>query len=98
MFLIAIIALAIVAAVVVVLTRTSPAPTIVDPPIGSLIFTVDVEVAHQDDCKTGVMCTRISRVKVLADHEDEAVIIAAQIAACTSDAMPTRTTIDWSKF
>lgn len=63
-----------------------------------LIFTVDVETASNDDCKDGRTCTRMSRVKVMADDENEAMVVAAQMAACTSDAMPTRTTIDWSVF
>jgi hypothetical protein len=48
---------------------------------------VEVATATRDDLHVGDTETRLS---VLARDDVEAVLIACQIAACTSGAMPTR--------
>lgn len=52
-------------------------------------YIVRVETASHDDLRAGRTCTRVSRVAVLADDDTEAVLVATQIAACTSGGMPT---------
>jgi hypothetical protein len=59
-------------------------------------YVVDVETATHDDLmgdeEAGIprrTCTRTSRVVVLAETDTEAVLVAMQMAACTSRGMPT---------
>lgn len=51
-------------------------------------YVVQVDTASHDDLKAGVLVTRRSKVAVLADSDAEAVLVATQVAACTSGAMP----------
>lgn len=60
------------------------------------VFTVDVEVSSHDLLKRGILATRLHgsqrtwhRILVDADDERDAVLLAAQIAACHG--MPTAT-------
>lgn len=55
-------------------------------------YVVDVETATHDDLKEGNTATRYSRVRVLAGDEDEAKLVACQMAA-TDGRMPTRATV-----
>jgi hypothetical protein len=51
-------------------------------------YVVQVDTASHDDLKTRVLVARRSKVVVLADSDADAVLLATQIAACTSGAMP----------
>lgn len=53
-------------------------------------YVVEVGTATHDDLQLGRTETRTSRVVVLAGDDVEAVLVATQIAACTSGGMPTR--------
>lgn len=59
-------------------------------------YTVEVDTAtHADlmgDKEAGIprrTCTRTSRIVVLAEDDHEAILVATQMAACTSRGMPT---------
>jgi hypothetical protein len=52
-------------------------------------YRVQVGTASHDDLRAGRIETRMSVVVVLAGSDREAVLVACQIAACTSGAMPT---------
>ncbi len=53
-------------------------------------YRVEVATASHDDLRAGHPETRLSVVSVAAGSDTEAVLIACQMAACTSGAMPTR--------
>lgn len=53
-------------------------------------YRVEVATASHDDLHAGYVETRLSMVSVSADSDTDAVLIACQMAACTSGAMPTR--------
>ena len=53
-------------------------------------YRVEVATASHDDLAAGATETRLSVVAVAARDDTEAVLIACQVAACTSGAMPTR--------
>jgi len=52
-------------------------------------YVVEVDTALHDDVKAGRTATRTSRVALVAANDTDAVLVAAQIAACTSGGMPT---------
>lgn len=53
-------------------------------------YRVEVATASHDDLIAGETETRLSVVSVAANSDAEAVLIACQMAACTSRGMPTR--------
>ena len=54
------------------------------------VYRVEVATASHEDLRAGCTEARLSVASVEADGDTEAVLIACQIAACTSGAMPTR--------
>jgi hypothetical protein len=52
-------------------------------------YTVDVAIASLDDLKAGRTATASSRVRVAADNDIDAVLIACQMVAARSGLMPT---------
>ncbi|WWT39796.1 hypothetical protein [Microcystis phage Mwe-JY05] len=52
-------------------------------------YLVEVDTAEHDDVKAGRIATRTSRVALAAANDSDAVLIAAQMATCTSGGMPT---------
>jgi hypothetical protein len=52
-------------------------------------YVVEVCTATHDDLKEHKLCTRHSKVAVMAKDDSEAILVATQIAACTSKGMPT---------
>jgi hypothetical protein len=56
-------------------------------------YRVEVATASHDDLRAGQTETRLSVVSVTADSDPEAMLIACQMAACTSGAMPTQATL-----
>lgn len=53
-------------------------------------YRVEVATASHDDLRAGRLESRVSVVVVTAADDTEAVLIACQVAACTSGHMPTR--------
>jgi hypothetical protein len=60
---------------------------------GAITFQVRVETSTHDDLQAGRTATREHLVEVLAANPTEAQLIAAQMAACRDDRMPTRTEV-----
>lgn len=54
-------------------------------------YVVEVDTAEHDDVKAGRTATRTSRVALVAANDGDAVLVAAQMATCTSGGMPTAT-------
>lgn len=54
-------------------------------------YLVEVDTALHDEVKEGRTATRTSRVAVAAANDYDAVLVAAQMATCTSGGMPTAT-------
>lgn len=54
-------------------------------------YVVEVDAATHDDVKAGRVATSTSWIEVAAANDQDAVLVAAQIAACTAGGMPTAT-------
>lgn len=52
-------------------------------------YIVEVSTASHDDLRRGCVEQRVSRVALDAGNDTEAVLVACQIASCTSGGMPT---------